>query len=296
MANDQARALFGLTPDDLGRRFADLSVYYRPLELRLPMQQALASGSSVILPDVQWPAPDGGLTRFYEVNISPQFERDGTPLGIGITFTDATPFRALEHDLRESNQALETAQEELQTTNEELQSTDEELETTNKELQSTNEELETMNEELQSTNEELRTSNDELRQRSDQLDQVDGFWRAVMGGLPAGMIVLDAESRVQVWNARAEDLWGLRADEVRGKHLQNLDFGLPLETLRGPLRECQVGRVASREVVVPATNRRGRAVQVRVEITPLPTPPGGEPEGKERGPRGCLILMQELSE
>jgi two-component system CheB/CheR fusion protein len=237
----------------------------------------------VTVPDVQWAMPGSTELRFFEVAVAPLLDGDGVSLGLSVTFSEVTQYLQLETQLRDSNQALETAQEELQTTNEELQSTVEELETTNEELQSTNEELETMNEELQSTNEELRTSNDELRQRSEQLEQVEGFWRSVLDGHPAGVVVLDQDSRVQAWTSRAEDLWGLRPEEVLGKHFLDLDFGLPLETLRGPLREAQAGRRPA-GMTVAATNRRGRAIQCRVELTPLKQPGGGH---------GVLVLMQE---
>ena len=72
-----------------------------------------------------------------------------------------------------------------------------------------------MNEELQSTNEELETINDELRERTGELNQVNAFLEAILTSLGLGVAVLDAHQRIQVWNRRAEDLWGLRADEAR---------------------------------------------------------------------------------
>jgi hypothetical protein len=38
------------------------------------------------------------------------------------------------------------------------------------------------------------------------------------------------------WNAKAADRWGVRGDEAQGKHLMNLDIGLPVEQLRNPIR------------------------------------------------------------
>ena len=116
--------------------------------------------------------------------------------------------------------------------NEELQSTIEELETTNEELQSTNEELETMNEELQSTNEEIETVNEELRLRGEERDKLNGFLQSILGSLKSGVIVVDRDLHVQVWNARSEDLWGLRMEEVRDKNLLGLDIGLPLDRIK----------------------------------------------------------------
>ena len=88
-----------------------------------------------------------------------------------------------------------------------------------------------MNEELQSTNEELQTINTELRDRSDELNRVNRFFGSILTSLQAGVIVVDQELKVHVWNHGAHELWGLREEEVRNKHLLNLDIGLPVEQL-----------------------------------------------------------------
>src|SRR5438034_215235 len=164
-----------------------------------------------------------GEVRSLDIAIVP-VTADGSPVGIAISFHDVTDQTRLKGDLERSSQELETAMEELQstneeleTTNEELQSTNEELETTNEELQSTNEELETMNEELQSTNEELNAVNDEMRLRSSELDQANAFLRSVLRSVGSAVIVLDREHRVNAWNERAVDVWGMREDEARGR-------------------------------------------------------------------------------
>ena len=184
-----------------------------------------------------------------------------------------------------TNEELQSTNEELETTNEELQSTVEELETTNEELQSTNEELETMNEELQSTNEELQTTNEELRQRSSELNDINAFMTSILGSLRDGVIVVDQNMQVLAWNSRSEDLWGLRADEVRGKHFLNLDIGLPVEQLRQPIRTCLIGEVHGAEVAVNATNRRGKPIQVTAVCTPL--------RGSSGTTQGVIMLLQE---
>jgi two-component system, chemotaxis family, CheB/CheR fusion protein len=141
-------------------------------------------------------------------------------------FRDVTRYHRLEDDLKTSHQELETANEELQSTNEELETTNEELlstveelETTNEELQSTNEELETMNEEMQSTNEDLQTANEQLKQSGDELNRANAFLENILSNFHDGLIVVDDDLRVQAWNTRSEDLWGLRSAEVQGKHL-----------------------------------------------------------------------------
>ncbi len=84
-----------------------------------------------------------------------------------------------------------------------------------------------MNEELQSANEELQTINEELHQRSDELNEVNAYLEAILTSLRGGVVVLDRELLVRIWNRQSEELWGLRADEVRGKNFLNLDIGLP---------------------------------------------------------------------
>jgi two-component system, chemotaxis family, CheB/CheR fusion protein len=142
-----------------------------------------------------------------------------------------------------------------------------------------------MNEELQSTNGELQTINVELRQRTVELDRVNAFMDSVLTSLRAAVVVVDADLRVQIWNARAEDLWGVREAEVVGRSLAGVDFGLPLDELMVPLRRCVAGDIEGDERTVEATNRRGRPIACRVTVSPL----------LERAVRrGAVVLMEEL--
>jgi two-component system CheB/CheR fusion protein len=291
MINERARALFGLTPDDLGRPLRDLSVSYRPADLRSALEDATTGRRPVVRKDVAWPGASGE-PRLLDVTALPLLDLDGSVLGVKIAFDDVTSYKRLQEELHQSKQALETAYEELQssneeleTTNEELQSSNEELETTNEELQSTNEELETMNEELQSTNEELETINTELRQRTDEVTEGNAFLASVLAGLRTGVTVVDRELKILVWNERAADLWGLRPDEARGRHLFDLDIGLPLSELRQPIRACLAGESPYQQVGLDATDRRGRSVRCTVTCTPLGAVPGS-------GIRGVIVLME----
>jgi two-component system CheB/CheR fusion protein len=99
------------------------------------------------------------------------------------------------------------------------------------------------------------------------------------------VVVVDPNLQVIVWNHRMEDLWGLRGDEVEGKHFLNLDIGLPVEKLKQPLRACLAGDGDAKEVVLEATNRRGRTIKCELLLTPLST--------REQGIRGVILLMQE---
>jgi two-component system CheB/CheR fusion protein len=294
-ANDRANTIFRLGMADVGRPLSDLDVSYRPIDLRSLIDQAYAERRVVVRSAVEWRPPGTSDMRWFDVQVTPLHSEDGAFVGTSVSFTDVTAHRQLqaelqqsEHELQAAYEELQSTNEELETTNEELQSTVEELETTNEELQSTNEELETMNEELQSTNEELQTMNDELGIRGDELNRVNRFLEQVFTSLRHGVAVVDADFRVLVWNRKAEELWGVPADQAEGTNFLNLDIGLPVDQLRQPIRNA-LSRADGpvQEMVVPATNRRGRNVQCRVVFSPLVS--RDEPDAA-----GVIVLMEEV--
>jgi two-component system CheB/CheR fusion protein len=274
LVNLRLENLFGVSVRDIGRPFRDLELSYRPVELRRYIEQAQVERRTLRINDVEFLR--AGEAIHLEIQLSPLIAGDGNLLGVNLIFTDVTAARRMQADLEQTHEQLEAAYEELQstneeleTTNEELQSTVEELETTNEELQSTNEELETMNEELQSTNEELQNINDQLRISTEQLDDANAFLETVLASLRAGVVVVDHDLRIRIWNRCSEDLWGLRSPEVLGQHFLNLDIGLPFDELRALLRGVLSEPGEAGEAVVKAVNRRGRTITVRVAVAPL---------------------------
>jgi two-component system, chemotaxis family, CheB/CheR fusion protein len=293
LANDRLRHLFGLSASDLGRPLQDLQISYRPVELRSLIERATATGSMVRIEDIRWTGPDG-IERQLELEVTALMHPDHGPIGTSIAFLDVTQYSQVREELQQSKRDLEAAYEELQstveeleTTNEELQSTNEELETTNEELQSTNEELETMNEELQSSNEELETTNEELRIRTTELDRANTLMETMVASLGVAVAVVDRELRVQLWNDRAKELWGLDLADVRGRHVLDLDIGFPLDRLRGPLRKALANGATPPPVVrVAARDRRGKDVVCTVRCAPLASHTGVE---------GAVLVMETMA-
>jgi two-component system CheB/CheR fusion protein len=291
LTNRRAEVLFGVSSRDVGRPFRDLDVSYRPVELRKYIEQTQVERRMIRVSDVELPRGPAEVMHL-EVQLNPLVDKESGLLGVALIFHDVTEARRLQDEVELANQQLEAAYEELQstneeleTTNEELQSTVEELETTNEELQSTNEELETMNEELQSTNDELQSINDQLRDSTVKLDDASAFLEAILASLRAGVMVINRESQVQVWNRRAEDLWGIRRDEAVGQHFLNLDIGLPVERLKPLVRQVLGGDGKVEEENLSAVNRRGRNITVRIVCMPL----------AERGqtPTGVIVVMEQ---
>jgi two-component system CheB/CheR fusion protein len=293
MINQQAETTFGLSARDIGRLLRDMEVSYRPLELRSYLEQAKLERRAARIQDVEWQRP-GSDAAWYEIHINPLVEGENGLVGISIVFFDVTATRTLLDKVVATNRQLEAAYEELQstneeleTTNEELQSTVEELETTNEELQSTNEELETMNEELQSTNDELHTINDALRDRGIELEEARTFLDALVTSVQAGMVVVDREMRVVVWNRACEELWGLRADETIGTVLTSLDIGLPLREVKPLIGKAFVDPDSIGDAIVDAVNRRGRKTRVHITCTAF--------HSSQDSVNGALLLMEILS-
>jgi two-component system CheB/CheR fusion protein len=268
LVNERARTLLGITNQDIGHLVQNTDIIYRIPELRARIDDVYRERRLVVVKEVRWLTLSGD-TRFLEIQIAPLNDTNSRLMGVSISFLDMTSQHLLQEEVESANQELETAYEELQSTNEEL-------ETTNEELQSTIEELETINEELQSTNEELQTMNDEANKRSDEVNRTRLFLESILSSMRGGVIVINADYNVQVWNHKVEDLWGLRSDEVIGKNFFGLDIGLPVEKLASPIRICLSAAGEQQHITLDAINRRGKTIECYVTCTPLLNPPTNE--------------------
>ena len=267
-ANLPARTLFGISLRNLGRPFAELELSSRPVELGRPVETALRERRRVAVGQVTH-RPGQGAGRRLDVAVVPLLGGTGPALGASVLFEDVTRLSALEHDVEAGRHELEQAYADLR-------STVEALETTNEELRSANEELQTSIEELQSTNEALESSNDDA----------GDFFEAILTSLGLAVVVVDADGRVRVWNDGAEDLWGLRREEVSDTSILALDIGLPAERLAPALHSVVGGASDGERLSLAAINRRGRPIEVAATVLPL--------RGDDASaPRGAIVLMEE---
>jgi len=290
-ASAGARRMLEVGESDVGRPFQDLSVSYRPIELRSQIDEVRRQLRPIRIDHQEYHRPPADPVRL-TIDVAAMVTREGKQFATLLTFTDTTRTFTLQQELEAAQESLETtieelqsANEELETTNEELQSTNEELETTNEELQSTNEELETTNEELRSTNEELESTNEELRRHSDEFGTYRRHAEAVLRGIDAGVIVLDDSLCVISWNRWSENAWGLREDEAIGQEFSRLDIGLPVQQLRDALRRAAGGQPS--ETVMQAIDRRGRPMTCRVRLGPL--------RRDDRTSGGAIVVVEDYS-
>jgi two-component system, chemotaxis family, CheB/CheR fusion protein len=287
--NAQAESLFNLREQDVGRPIADLDLGRPPLELLALVDKAQTDRVPTTVQNVKRILPDG-QAQYMHLRLVPLYDRDGLLQGTAVSVLDVTVQQQLREEMEEWRQRLETANEELlasneelETTNEELQASNEELETTNEELhatieelqtsneelQSTTEEMETVNDELQSTNEKLQATNTALRHRTLDIERLNAFLESILAAIEVGVVVLDEELRVLLWNQVAAEQWGLRLDEVRHQPFLALNIGLPVEELREPLLRFLEASDEQPSLTLPALNRRGKAVQCTLRYQAL---------------------------
>jgi two-component system CheB/CheR fusion protein len=87
------------------------------------------------------------------------------------------------------------------------------------------------------------------------------------------------------WNKRSEDLWGVRQDETVGRNLLSLDIGLPVSSLRQPIRGLLNNSKEHTELELQAINRRGRPLVCRMSLNRL--------RGTDGRTRGIILVMED---
>jgi two-component system CheB/CheR fusion protein len=183
-------------------------------ELNSAFQKAQKKNETVTLKNIV--VGTNGGTQIVNVTIQPIREQNALRGMVMIVFQDvAAPIivkaggkpgrvttksaqrEALERELNQTHQEVQTIREEMQTSQEELKSANEELQSTNEELQSTNEELTTSKEEMQSMNEELQTVNNELQANVDELSHTNNDMKNLLDSTDIATLFLDNNLRVR---------------------------------------------------------------------------------------------------
>ncbi len=127
---------------------------------------------------------------------------------------------ALEAELAETREYLQSIQEAHEATNEELQAS-------NEEVQSANEELQSINEELESANEELTTVNEEMASRNTELSRLNSDLVNVQTSAHLPIVLLGRDLTIRRFSVQAEKQFNLLASDVSrpiGQVRHNLDM------------------------------------------------------------------------
>ncbi len=172
---------------------------------------------------------------------------------------------ALELELRETREYLQSVQEQYEAANEELQASCEEMTSANEELQSMNEELETSKEELESSNEELTTVSNEMADRNRELSRLNSDLNNLQVSINTPILVLGRDLRIRRFTPPAEKVFNLLAGDV-GRPLSDIRHNLVFPGLEQFIAEA-IGAISAREREVRDTAGNWYLLRVRPYLT-----------------------------
>jgi two-component system CheB/CheR fusion protein len=172
---------------------------------------------------------------------------------------------ALERELAETRDYLQTLQEQYEAANEELQASSEETQSTNEELQSVNEELETSKEELESSNEELITVNEEMGTRNTELSRVNADLRNLHVSINTAILLLGRDLTIRHFTPMAQKQFNLLATDV-GRPLSGVRHRLAFPGLESFIAES-ISTVSPREQEVQDEAGNWYSLRVRPYLT-----------------------------
>ncbi len=173
---------------------------------------------------------------------------------------ESSRIAALEQELAETRDYLQSIQEHQETANEELQAANEEGQSANEELQSLNEELETSKEELESTNEELTTVNEEMVSRNAELNRLNSDLTNLQTSTRLVIVLLGRDLTIRRFSAQAEKQFHLHAADL-GRSIGGIRHNLDLPDLEALIAEVVADvRECEREV----QDKDGRWYSLRV--------------------------------
>ncbi|MBC7285494.1 CheR family methyltransferase, partial [Hoeflea sp.] len=170
------------------------------------------------------------------VLFSPEGQWRGPAAADGTDPGSADAVAALERDLRDMRERLQSTVEEYETALEELKSSNEELVSVNEEAQSTNEELEASREEMQSLNEELSTINAELATSVEELDRSNSDLKNLFAATRIATIFLDRDLVIRNFTPAAASIFNIRQSDI-GRPLLELAGVLHYPDLQAQVRE-----------------------------------------------------------
>ncbi|HVS53585.1 MAG TPA: chemotaxis protein CheB [Opitutaceae bacterium] len=172
---------------------------------------------------------------------------------------------ALERELRETRDYLQSLQQQHDTANDELQASNEEVQSTNEELQSINEELETSKEELESGNEELITVNEEMAYRNGELSRLNSDLNNFHVSISTPIVVLGRDLSIRRFTPLAEKLFNLLATDI-GRPIGGIKHNLELDDLEGFVRKV-IDLLAARESEVRDKDGHWHLLRARPYLT-----------------------------
>ena len=131
----------------------------------------------------------------------------------------------------------------------------------------------------------LRKAETALVEKSADLEDLEALMGRIVESITSGLATLNSEGYVRFWSRTAEEITGLRQEEVRGKPLREI-FPEVAAILKKTTRAGQVPRSGRWEAVFSKGEQGTRTLGF--SLSPLRHGPDGEP--------GMLLLFEDLTD
>jgi two-component system, chemotaxis family, CheB/CheR fusion protein len=145
---------------------------------------------------------------------------------------------ALEAELAEMREYVQSIHEQHEAAIEELQASNEKIQSADEELQSINEELETSKEELESANEELTTVNEEMANRNIELYRLNSDLVNIQTSAHLAIVLLGRDLTIRRFSVQAEKQLNLLASDL-GRAIGSVRHNLEMPDLEPFITEDQ---------------------------------------------------------
>jgi two-component system sensor histidine kinase PilS (NtrC family) len=136
--------------------------------------------------------------------------------------------------------------------------------------------------------EQARKSGVELKARQDDIIQLEALNEWIIRSITSGLITMDRDGKIILFNPAAEEILGMRAGQVIGGRI--LDVLPGLHSQMGKMEQARAGTAGRvrKYFDLNYTRQDGKKVFLRCSMSPLTLPEGGE--------KGEILLLQDLTE
>ncbi len=132
--------------------------------------------------------------------------------------------------------------------------------------------------------EQTRISRDELEAKKVDISKLEVLNERIVQSMTSGLITVDHERRIILFNPAAEIIFGIHADKANGKRIDELFPSL--QDYVDPEAPLPSGRPTM--VDIPYKHKEGKDLYLRVTVSPL-SMPGGNTIGR-------ILIVQDLTE
>jgi len=136
--------------------------------------------------------------------------------------------------------------------------------------------------------EQARKSRVELKAKQNDIIQLEALNERIIHSMTSGLITIDGQNRIILFNPAAEEIFGIRASQTIGHNILDI---LPFlrDFLKAPSRLTDQSLKKQHSFIdLPYPRPSGREISLRFSLSPLDLP-----EGRQRGQ---MLFFQDLTE